>query len=126
MQTCLKCGYARQPTDDAAPAGVCPRCGVAYAKARLGTSRTFATLGKAPAPDPITDKLERGAGVAFVFVVSVVVAFFMLLGTARLVFVYADYWPAVLLVGLSSTAITLAVGLALRYLHGIYVNTLRR
>jgi hypothetical protein len=127
MQTCLKCGYTRQPTDDASPAGVCPKCGVAYAKARPGTSRAFTTLGKAPDPDPITDKLERGLGV--LVVTTIMFAFAVILAVLTIpaaIFAERGQGGETLLYGFAAAIWLYANGLLLRYLHGIYVNTLKR
>jgi hypothetical protein len=126
MPTCLKCGYIRQPTDDASPAGVCPKCGVAYAKARSGTSRAFATLGKAPAPDPITDKLARGLGVLVVTTTLTTFAVIVALLAIPAALSAKDGAGATLLYGLGSALSLYTAALILRYIHGIYVNTLKR
>ncbi len=91
MQACLKCGHTRTVMDDATPEGVCAKCGVAYVKLRPGVSRTFSNLGKAPQPIRGTDPLQRGTGAAFIYIVSAVMAFFLVLGTVRLMFVFSEH-----------------------------------
>lgn len=55
METCPKCGYARQPADTA-PAYECPKCGVIYAKylqaqaAKLAAQRETSAAGVAADP----------------------------------------------------------------------------
>jgi hypothetical protein len=124
MPTCLKCGYVRQPTDDASPAGVCPRCGVAYAKAQPGSAPS--TAARPQTTTRADDALVRGAGVTFVYLVTMTIAALSVLGGLSILFTDRRLGVVGLLVGFSSAALLVAVGLGLRYLHGIYLNTLKR